>query len=115
MAECLCGILALLYFRYSFDGVRRRRVTTIIDVARAAGVAPSTVSYVLNGKRPISAETRRLVEQCIRQLGYRPLNRRTSAPRERTNVLGLLAPLHVGANMPALTRFVAAAMVAARD
>jgi DNA-binding LacI/PurR family transcriptional regulator len=89
-------------------------MATIIDVARAAGVAPSTVSYVLNGKRPISAETRQLVEQCIRQLGYRPPARRTAAARERTNVLGLLAPPHVGANMSAVARFVASTMVAAR-
>lgn len=89
-------------------------MVTIIDVARAAGVAPSTVSYVLNGKRPISADTRRQVEQCIQQLGYRPLNRRTAAPRNRTNVLGLLAPLRPGANLPTVSRFVSAAMVAAR-
>jgi len=86
----------------------------MIDVARAAGVAPSTVSYVLNGKRPISAETRRQVEQCIRQLGYRPPGRRTLAARHRTGVLGLLAPLRAGANMSAMTRFVGATMVAAR-
>jgi DNA-binding LacI/PurR family transcriptional regulator len=85
-------------------------LVTIIDVARAAGVAPSTVSYVLNGKRPISADTRRQVEQCIRQLGYRPVHRRTATPRVRTNVLGLLAP---GGCMPAMARFVSAAMVAA--
>ncbi|MFC0437636.1 LacI family DNA-binding transcriptional regulator [Kutzneria buriramensis] len=89
-------------------------MVTIIDVARAAGVAPSTVSYVLNGKRPISVETRRQVEQCIRDLGYRPSNRRTPSPRHRTNVLGLLAPLRVDVNMPALTRFVGATMAAAR-
>jgi DNA-binding LacI/PurR family transcriptional regulator len=89
-------------------------VVTIIDVARAAGVAPSTVSYVLNGKRPISADTRRQVEQCIRQLGYRPLSRRTSAPRHRTSVLGLLAPLRSATTVPALTRFVGAVMTAAR-
>ncbi|MFC0439885.1 LacI family DNA-binding transcriptional regulator [Kutzneria buriramensis] len=89
-------------------------MVTIIDVARAAGVAPSTVSYVLNGKRPISADTRRQVEQCIRQLGYRPPGRRTPAPRQRTGVLGLLAPLRPGANVSALTRFVSATMVAAR-
>ena len=90
-------------------------MVTIIDVARAAGVAPSTVSYVLNGKRPISADTRRLVEQCIRQLGYRPMSRRTSAPRQRTNVLGLLAPLPAATAVPAaLTRLVGAVMTAAR-
>ena len=89
-------------------------MVTIIDVARAAGVAPSTVSYVLNGKRPISADTRRQVEQCIRQLGYRPPSRRTPAPRRRTGVLGLVAPLRAGANLPAMIRFVGATMVAAR-
>jgi DNA-binding LacI/PurR family transcriptional regulator len=89
-------------------------VVTIIDVARAAGVAPSTVSYVLNGKRSISADTRRQVEQCIRQLGYRPHNRRTAAPRHRTSVLGLLAPLGSATTAPALTRFVGAVMTAAR-
>ncbi|HTI21989.1 MAG TPA: LacI family DNA-binding transcriptional regulator [Kutzneria sp.] len=90
-------------------------MVTIIDVARAAGVAPSTVSYVLNGKRPISADTRRLVEQCIRQLGYRPMSRRTSAPRQRTSVLGLLAPLPAATAVPAaLTRLVGAVMTAAR-
>ncbi len=86
---------------------------TIIDVARAAGVAPSTVSYVLNGKRPISADTRRLVEQSIRQLGYRPHSRRTSAPRQRTGVIGLLAPLHSANTVPTLTRFVGSVMTAA--
>ena len=88
-------------------------MVTIVDVARAAGVAPSTVSYVLNGKRPISADTRRQVEQCIRELGYRP-DRRAPTTRPRANVLGLLAPLRPGANLPALTRFVTATMVAAR-
>ncbi|QUQ65514.1 LacI family DNA-binding transcriptional regulator [Kutzneria sp. CA-103260] len=89
-------------------------MVTIIDVARAAGVAPSTVSYVLNGKRSISAETRRQVEQCIRQLGYRPPGRRTAAPRHRTGVLGLVAPLWADTDPSALTRFVGATMVAAR-
>ncbi|MFC0542818.1 LacI family DNA-binding transcriptional regulator [Kutzneria chonburiensis] len=88
-------------------------MVTIIDVARAAGVAPSTVSYVLNGKRPISADTRRLVEQSIRQLGYRPHSRRTSAPRQRTGVIGLLAPLHSANTVPTLTRFVGSVMTAA--
>jgi DNA-binding LacI/PurR family transcriptional regulator len=101
-----------------FDGAgigsqRSQNVVTIIDVARAAGVAPSTVSYVLNGKRPISEDTRRQVEECIRELGYRPPGRRTPTPRRRTGVLGLLAPLHAGANLTALTRFVSATMVAA--
>ncbi|HZL03657.1 MAG TPA: LacI family DNA-binding transcriptional regulator, partial [Cellulomonas sp.] len=47
-------------------------MASINDVARAAGVSTSTVSYVLSGKRPISAPTRQRVERSIRELGYRP-------------------------------------------
>jgi LacI family transcriptional regulator len=44
------------------------------DVARAAGVSQSTVSFVLNGMEDmrISAETRRRVLEAARDLGYRP-------------------------------------------
>ncbi|MFT4014233.1 MAG: LacI family DNA-binding transcriptional regulator [Paracoccus sp. (in: a-proteobacteria)] len=43
----------------------------IKDVARAAGVAPSTVSRAL-GKGPVSAEVRRKVEAAVAAIGYRP-------------------------------------------
>ncbi|GGU68243.1 LacI family DNA-binding transcriptional regulator [Streptomyces daghestanicus] len=66
----------------------------ITDVARRAGVSPSTVSYALSGKRPISAETRRRVEAAVRELGYRP---HTGGP---TGVLGLLLPLRTGLRPP---------------
>ena len=45
---------------------------TITDVAKHAGVAPSTVSYVLSGNRSISPQTRRRVETSIRALKYHP-------------------------------------------
>lgn len=47
-------------------------MTTIKDVAERAGVAPSTVSYVLSGSRKISEDTRRTVQQAIDKLGYHP-------------------------------------------
>jgi DNA-binding LacI/PurR family transcriptional regulator len=37
----------------------RARGTTIADVAQRAGVAASTVSYVLSGKRSIGPDTAR--------------------------------------------------------
>src|SRR5690348_16289230 len=43
----------------------RYRMATLADVARHAGVAASTVSYVLSGKRPVSEETRERVAQSI--------------------------------------------------
>lgn len=50
---------------------RRKRVT-IKDVARLAGVSPTTVSHALGGQRPVSAATRTRVREAVEQLGYRP-------------------------------------------
>ncbi|MBB5897473.1 DNA-binding LacI/PurR family transcriptional regulator [Kutzneria kofuensis] len=85
---------------------------TIIDVARAAGVAPSTVSYVLSGKRSISPQTRRAVEQSIRKLGYHPHAGARSLATSRTNVLALVAPLREDLTV---MDFVAAVATAARN
>lgn len=48
---------------------------TVKDVARLAGVSPSTVSIVVNGKqneRKISKETEEKVQSAIKQLNYHP-------------------------------------------
>lgn len=47
-----------------------RQSVTMSDVARAAGVSSATVSYVLSGKRPVTAETRQAVEAAIAELGF---------------------------------------------
>ncbi|MEV6632552.1 LacI family DNA-binding transcriptional regulator [Actinoplanes sp. NPDC051470] len=63
------------------------------DVARAAGVSPAVVSYVLNnGPRPVATTTRARVLAAIDQLGYRP-NAIASALRGgSTQTIGLLTP-----------------------
>lgn len=43
---------------------------TILDVARKAGVSPSTVTHALNGKRPVSDETKGRIQEVIKELGY---------------------------------------------
>ena len=53
----------------------------IKDVAREAGVSPTTVSHALNARGQVDAETRARVEQAALKLGYRP-NR--NAQRLRT-------------------------------
>ncbi|MBW9122075.1 LacI family DNA-binding transcriptional regulator [Microbacterium trichothecenolyticum] len=45
---------------------------TVSDVAAAAGVSASTVSYALNGKSSVREETRRRILQAAARLGYRP-------------------------------------------
>jgi DNA-binding LacI/PurR family transcriptional regulator len=54
---------------------RPGRPVTMNDVAKAAGVAQSTVSRILNDAHesiPVSAETRDRVRAIARELGYRP-------------------------------------------
>lgn len=48
------------------------RRPTIADVARAAGVSPTTVSHALNGKGHVDVHTRERVKEAARALGYRP-------------------------------------------
>jgi DNA-binding LacI/PurR family transcriptional regulator len=89
-------------------------VVTINDVASAAGVAPSTVSYVISGKRSISPKTRRLVEESIRKLGYHPHAGARALASSKTNVLALVVPLRTDLNVAVVMEFVAAAVTAAR-
>jgi len=63
------------------------------DVARYAGVSPSTVSYVINnGPRSVSDETRQRVLQAIDTLGYRPNAVARNLRRQSTNTIGLILP-----------------------
>ena len=62
----------------------------IRDVAKRAGVAPITVSRVINNSGYCSQETRAKVESAVAQLGYVP-NRLASGLRsKRTNTLALV-------------------------
>jgi DNA-binding LacI/PurR family transcriptional regulator len=87
----------------------------LIDVARHAGVAPSTVSHVLSGKRPISAETRRRVEASIASLGFRPHAGARSIRRQSTDVVALVLPIRTDSPGWLQMRFVLAALDAARE
>lgn len=67
-------------------------MTTIVDVARRAGVSPVTVSRVMNGAPNVSAATRAKVEQAIAELGYVPSTVARSLRSKRTRSLALLLP-----------------------
>jgi LacI family transcriptional regulator len=65
-------------------------VTTIHDVAKRAGVAPITVSRVINNAGYISNETRKTVKEAIAELGYVPNVLARSLRSKRTNTLALV-------------------------
>ncbi|MER5454460.1 LacI family DNA-binding transcriptional regulator [Micromonospora sp. NPDC002389] len=97
---------------------RRGRVAsgqpTIADVARHAGVAVSTVSYVLSGKRAISELTRNRVLASIRVLGYHPNAGARALASRRSNVIALVLPLRSGIQVPVVMQFATAVVTSAR-
>lgn len=67
------------------------RPVTMRDIARAAGVAQSTVSRVLNGSAmvvPVAAETRQRVLDAARRLGFTPNPMARALRGARTMLLG---------------------------
>ena len=75
-------------------------MVTLADVARHAQVAQSTVHYVLSGKRPISDDTRRRVQDAIEELGYHPHAGARALASRRSSVLALVHPLRPELRLP---------------
>ncbi|WP_243076136.1 LacI family DNA-binding transcriptional regulator [Microbacterium sp. SS28] len=89
-------------------------MVTIADVAQAAGVSISTVSYVMSGKRSISQETRDRVELAITNLGFSPHAGARSLASRSTNVIGLQAPLRSGVDVHVIMQIVTGVVTQAR-
>ena len=67
-------------------------MTTIRDVARAAGVAASTVSRYLNGQLRVSPATEAKVLEAVAELGYVPNAPARNLARRRSGVIGFVVP-----------------------
>ena len=65
---------------------------SINDVAKKAKVAKSTVSLVLNNSGYVSEETRKKVEEAIRELDYQPSQLARNLSYRRTNLVGVIIP-----------------------
>lgn len=74
-------------------GELKRRPTSV-DVARLAGVAQSTVSYVINnrtdGNVRVSEETRQRVMKAVAELGYFPSAAGRNLRAQRTHTIALI-------------------------
>lgn len=65
---------------------------TIRDVAAAAGVSVATVSYVLNGKKKVSEQTKAMILDVIKKLEYVPdLNAKSLSVKD-TKLIGVVVP-----------------------
>lgn len=67
-------------------------MATIIDVAKRAGVAVTTVSRVMNNKGQVSAATRDRVLAAIEELAYTPSPAARSLPRGRMHTISVVVP-----------------------
>ena len=65
---------------------------TIREVAKLAGVAPSTVSRVIANNPKITDETKEKVYIAMKELNYRPNAIARSLASNKTNTLGLIIP-----------------------
>lgn len=67
-------------------------MATIVDVAKLAGVTPTTVSRVINNRGYISEKTRNKVNEAMDQLGYQPNEIARSLTKQKSNTIGLIVP-----------------------
>jgi LacI family transcriptional regulator len=67
-----------------------RERATIRDVAARAGVSTATVSYVLNDKGGVGAETAERVRAAAAELGFRPNATARSLATRRTGLVGVV-------------------------
>lgn len=69
-----------------------KKKSTIYDVAKKAGVSPSTVSRVMNAPEIVAENTRQKVASAVKELSYIPNMIAANMPRKRTNYIGLIIP-----------------------
>lgn len=67
-------------------------MATIVDVAKLAGVTPTTVSRVINNRGYISEKTRNKVNEAMNQLGYQPNEIARSLTKQKSNTIGVIVP-----------------------
>ncbi len=69
-----------------------RKIATINDVARLAGVSITTVSRAMNGTGPVRADVKTRVEEAAAALGYIPARAAQMLSRQRSHTLGAIIP-----------------------
>ena len=67
-------------------------MSTIFDVAKAAGVSKSTVSRVLIGESGVKEATREAVEKAIRELKYTPSYLAQGIRTGKTKTIAMVVP-----------------------
>jgi len=88
---------------------RQTRPATMAQIAQQAGVALSTVSYVLSGKRSVSEQIRERVLAAIDELDYRPHRSARALASGASHTIALFLPSPHWQLLPVQQTFVAGA------
>lgn len=67
-------------------------MTTLVEVARRAGVSKSTVSNVIHGRIVVAEPTRQRVETAISETGFRPNAIARSLRARASHTIGMIVP-----------------------
>ncbi|HLT59616.1 MAG TPA: LacI family DNA-binding transcriptional regulator [Microlunatus sp.] len=90
-------------------------MVTMRDVADRAGVSIATVSFVVNGSKPVSAATRSRIERAMAELGFRRNAVARALASRRTHILAMAYPaLEHSLTAASLEFFTSAAATAGR-
>ena len=65
-------------------------MVTLTDIAKLAGVSPSTVSNILNDRTNVGEDTKKRVLQIIKETGYEPNYFASSMRRRSTKMIGIV-------------------------
>ncbi len=65
-------------------------MVTMYEIAKLAGVSPTTVSYVINGTKKLSPETTKKVKQAIEELNYSPNTVAQTLRKGKTTTIGVI-------------------------
>lgn len=73
----------------------RHKPVTITQVAEAAGVSPTAVSFAFNNPNQLGSETAERIRAIAREMGYSPDPIARAMASRRSGVIALLAPLTI--------------------
>ena len=85
------------------------------EVAKRAGVSPSTVTYALTGKRSIKQETRERILQVVAELNYVPHFAAGALAGGRSKTLAMLFPGSAAGISPVALQYITGAVNAASE
>ncbi len=82
-------------------------MTTLKDVADLAGVAPITVSRVVNAPGTVKPQTRQRIEEAMRTLNYTPNTAAKNLATNRTGVVDVYIPQDIDLSNPFMMHLIA--------